>query len=575
MRHCFTLLTAWLVFFLHSAAQAFEEEGVLKALSNRKREEIRATNKLLVQYTYLSVQRNDEFRRRFLTLLQSQQNAGDIHTAARSLLWQGILLTQIQPEKRTQLQGLIQQGINKAIESGDEYLMAECFDHAAYNYNLFGKKEAALFLMLKSAELHQKLGDHFYQQNFWVFEQIGHLLYSIEDYAQSIRYLRLSLSMLKQQPELVRPSPLNTLGLAYQRLGKLDSAHYWLAQCAGLSRKNKDLVWEGIVTGNIGTLYFEQQQDDKALPLLWADYRTTAGAEPNNAANTLHRIALIYLRRGQTDSALKLCRLALGMMTENDAANRTYVRNTYKALVSVFRKSGRIDSAFYYNDLYQHLNDSINRGIAAVRTDMLTTKLEFEKATNKVVVLAGEKQAEKNRRNLLLLAIVLVLIIGWLYIRGQKQRHVLQQQQMLHRQQMTEAEMRNAREQLHQFTQNMVQKNELIEQLQTQVQQQSRETETALVEQSILTENDWLRFKEMFQVAHPGYLQHLQTEAPGITNAELRLAALIRLNLGNKHIASMLGIGPDAVRKTKSRLRQRLQLTADDALDDFLKTIGR
>jgi len=38
-------------------------------------------------------------------------------------------------------------------------------------------------------------------------------------------------------------------------------------------------------------------------------------------------------------------------------------------------------------------------------------------------------------------------------------------------------------------------------------------------------------------------------------------------------MASMLGIGTDAVRKTKSRLRQRLQLDAETELDDFIKSI--
>jgi len=59
----------------------------------------------------------------------------------------------------------------------------------------------------------------------------------------------------------------------------------------------------------------------------------------------------------------------------------------------------------------------------------------------------------------------------------------------------------------------------------------------------------------MFDKANPGFISQLKSMAPDITTAEIRFAALTRLNLGNKHIASMLGIGADAVRKTKSRLR--------------------
>jgi DNA-binding CsgD family transcriptional regulator len=95
-----------------------------------------------------------------------------------------------------------------------------------------------------------------------------------------------------------------------------------------------------------------------------------------------------------------------------------------------------------------------------------------------------------------------------------------------------------------------------------------------LLQQTILTENDWLRFKAMFENARPGFIVHLQKAAPGITTAELRLATLIRLNIGNKHMAAMLGIGADAVRKTRSRLRQRLMINNDAEMETYLQQIA-
>ena len=77
----------------------------------------------------------------------------------------------------------------------------------------------------------------------------------------------------------------------------------------------------------------------------------------------------------------------------------------------------------------------------------------------------------------------------------------------------------------------------------------------------------------MFDKVNPRFIPQLKSIAPDITTAEIRLAALVKLNLGNKHIASMLGIGTDAVRKTKSRLRQRLQIDNETELEDFIKKI--
>jgi hypothetical protein len=215
----------------------------------------------------------------------------------------------------------------------------------------------------------------------------------------------------------------------------------------------------------------------------------------------------------------------------------------------------------------------LNQAVARNRADVVQTKLDFEKTSNHINILLREKQSEESRRNLLLAAIVLLLAAGWFYFRWQNQSHLTRQQQLMHQKEKAEVEMKSAQEQLSTFTGHIIENNELIEKLQQQLQGQNREINSALLHQSILTENDWLRFKDMFDKANPGFIQQLKLIAPDISAAEIRFAALTRLQVGNKHIASMLGIGADAVRKTKSRLRQRLQLPAETELEDFIKSI--
>jgi DNA-binding CsgD family transcriptional regulator len=56
---------------------------------------------------------------------------------------------------------------------------------------------------------------------------------------------------------------------------------------------------------------------------------------------------------------------------------------------------------------------------------------------------------------------------------------------------------------------------------------------------------------------------------PDMTNAEQRMAALIKLRLSGKDAARILGISPDSVRKSRQRLRQRLGLQGDEELEPF------
>ena len=65
----------------------------------------------------------------------------------------------------------------------------------------------------------------------------------------------------------------------------------------------------------------------------------------------------------------------------------------------------------------------------------------------------------------------------------------------------------------------------------------------------------------------------LKEKLPEITLAEQRMAALTRLQLTTKQIASMLGISADSVHKSRYRLRQRFNVGIDGSLDELVATI--
>jgi DNA-binding CsgD family transcriptional regulator len=130
----------------------------------------------------------------------------------------------------------------------------------------------------------------------------------------------------------------------------------------------------------------------------------------------------------------------------------------------------------------------------------------------------------------------------------------------------------NARQQLEFFTQNIVEKTDLIDTLKHQLLNKEMTAEQLRVideitHNTILTEEEWEHFKSLFEKVHPGFLNRLKEKAHDITLAEQRMAALIRLNLTARQMASMLGISVDSVHKTRQRLRQRLHLPAEQNLE--------
>jgi DNA-binding CsgD family transcriptional regulator len=135
-----------------------------------------------------------------------------------------------------------------------------------------------------------------------------------------------------------------------------------------------------------------------------------------------------------------------------------------------------------------------------------------------------------------------------------------------------------AKEQLNLFTQNLIEKSSLIENLQLQLQDKEYNKEQQQVidelsHQSILTEDDWAKFKSLFEKIHPGFFIKLKQKSADITLAEQRTAALTRLEFPTRQIASLLGISVDSVHKARQRLRQRYNFRSESELEEFLASL--
>lgn len=565
------LFFTFLLFILTSAkthAQRLDEHYLEQILANKDRDQIAENKEYFIAICYKS----DSVKvRQFYNFLDKNSNDDDLYIAARSLAWKSTIAFEHSYKQEGKVFNDLQIAINKALESGDKYLMLECYEFMEYYCIRTGKLETALFYNLKTAELLNTMKvPYSEQQKADLYKKIGDLYFKMEEYTQAINYTKQSINTTKNTK---LASAYNTVGLCYQRLKKYDDALVWYNKSLNVANNTHDSVWAGIIQGNIGAMYFEQKQDSKALPLLWQDFRTTLQKEPNSAANALQRIALLYLRNNKKDSSLVLARQSLRIIKSSKVPNYYFLRNSLKTAIAVFKANGMIDSAYFYSEQYHVLNDSLNNVVIRNRADVVQTNLNFEKTQDQINYITKQRQAEKELRYILLILIGLLVLFTWFYSKWQRQKNHLQQKLLLQQKQIAEQEIAIAKDKLEEFTQNILQKNELIDTLNGQLKNQNVEINEALITQKILTENDWLRFKSMFENVHPGFISKLQLQAPDITNAEIRFAVLTKLNFGKKHIASMLGISDDAVRKTKNRLRQRLNIATEIALEELIGSL--
>ncbi|WP_372916823.1 helix-turn-helix transcriptional regulator [Salegentibacter sp.] len=87
-------------------------------------------------------------------------------------------------------------------------------------------------------------------------------------------------------------------------------------------------------------------------------------------------------------------------------------------------------------------------------------------------------------------------------------------------------------------------------------------------------EPETLTFFSDFEKIYPDFTSSLQKIIPNITSNEIKLCALLRLNLSAKEVSELLNITPESVNKARYRLRKKIGLQAKDDLDIYLLNIS-
>ena len=447
----------------------------------------------------------------------------------------------------------------------DDYLLQTGCDLLGDIYLRHNRSDTAIFYLLKSCALAEELG---YKKEMIANDKIAasNVLYRTQNYAQCIAFCNSGINIEEALSPIAVVTAYNNTGLGYLKLGNPDSAIIYFTRAMNFSHQKAWGIWEGIAAGNIGDALHAKGQDAEAVPYWQKDYDTSRKyGQWENAGLTLAYLSEYGFRNGQQQKALEQLHWAENM-NKGDAANLLRI---YKIKSACYRSLARHDSADLFLDRHYRMSDSINRTVSAQNFTTVQLRLSHEKNEYEYSLLKKQRQAELMRRNLLLIALVALLFIGWLLYNRQRLKTKLARQQ----QAMAEGETASAKEQLAIFTQTLLEKNGQIEKLNASLVQHAAATNDELIHQTLLTDYDWNKFKELFEKIHPAFFSGLKAMAPAITQSEMRLAALMKLNLDNKQMASMQGISVSSLRGNKTRLRQKLAIPPETDLDELIKTL--
>jgi tetratricopeptide (TPR) repeat protein len=416
--------------------------------------------------------------------------------------------------------------------------------------------------IIRAKEKAKTAGFASFPNTFELYALLGNTFYSFSDYENSLIYL---LEAIKYQGTVEMREAVdvyNTVALCYRQMGNYDSASYYFQYAYQLANTAHVSDWIGIVSGNIGELLYRKKQYAAALPYLYRDVEISMATQQTaSAAKASLTIARVYLALEEKDSAANILNQARPLIY---SANENKVYADYYLNLFKIYKTRDDKKAILFVDSFHYYQELASREMDVVAADRIKSKLETEKFQANIKLLESESRWHQTERKSVFVIIILMVVVCWLIIRRirQERRHA-------------KRELSNARLLLDTYTTNLKQKSKLLEETKLELEKLSHpvsgdmpgkndEILQKLQQTTILTEDNWKDFKNMFGQIHTQFFSHLERHFPNLTNAEIRLLALSKIGLSTNEKASALGISPDSVRKTKLRLFKKLGLTEEE-----------
>jgi DNA-binding CsgD family transcriptional regulator len=369
------------------------------------------------------------------------------------------------------------------------------------------------------------------------------------------------------------------LAISYLR-SKPDSSLYWAQQMVQVdAQKTRPTTFPyPRLQYTLARAYFVNNMCDTALTLFQSAFAGTSPQKLFTHYQISRSMGECFLCVGRLDSAEYYLRYALA---SPDTIN---IYEAQRILGRVLARQGRWQAAYSAadssNTLYRRTLDT--ERIKAAQT--LNVQYETALREQKIANLKFQQNQARLRFGLLALASLLLLTLAaGLYARFRNQKLVHEQEKLLLQKEKEITNLRllqqaqtltETREELNK-TQKLVKiKNQIIETLKMGVPQSVEDPVLAFNNLRLLTKSDWTAFKSQFQEQYPNFTNSLTQQFPHISDAELRLAQLIKLQFSNAEIANILGISTESVMRTRRRLKQKLALSDSTHLDTFLNDFG-
>jgi len=471
----------------------------------------------------------------------------------------------------------------------DKGALGQTHHNIAIVYNNKHQYGKAVFHFLEAIAYIKEVGKKATLGNAYVSLGIFHK-WTLNNHSEAILYLKEGERIFEEINDTFQLATSRyNLALVLLDNSNSEKAKQYLEWSLEVFQKRNDKKYIALALNTLGGMHVEDKAFSLSLEKLnkaqriFTEIQLTSGLSENHIY-----FAHYYRALGDFETALMHDKTALTLSQKlNDNTGKL---NAYNGLYRNHKGLDNLKNALTAYENFHILNDSMHNEEQEILSSTLS-RFKTQEKDFKIEQL--ENEATLNHQRIVILCVTLGFLAFLAFLFFSKQRSLRKKDLEIFRQkqevltikeQVKEAKIQQYKREAKAHTQSLVEKNELIEKLNDQLVKLSNihqpEKEEAILELSklhILTDSDWDKFKLIFERGYPGFLENLRIKIPNLTASERRLFILMKMNLSINQISSMLGISKDSVRKTRYRMRKKLDLGEDAELNQFVsefETIG-
>lgn len=393
------------------------------------------------------------------------------------------------------------------------------------------------------------------------------------------------------------------IGHLYEKRQLYDSAFFFQRKALLAYQLDHRPDGEAKIYENIGSIYEDLEKYDSAYYYFNNAFKLNeqtgnAGAQ----VEVVNNLGDVLRKTGRFKDGLAYSIRSLDLAKAH--GERYQISSAFNDIAKTYNLLSRNDSAFHYLALSRSLLNDIYSEESNKQLALLQTLYEIEKKDTEI-----EKLVQARRTDTLIaiatgVVIILIILIAALII--SRQRLKIRNEQKLraqHKQvyeaqnQLMEVELKHKKleeeslkqqletkmQELSSYTLHIIRKNQLLEDLRSKLDEMVKDDKRdqrkqikLLSEQisgGLQDDQHWEEFRGIFEQVHHSFFDRLQQQTGPLTNNDLRLIALIKMNLTSTDIATLLGISQDSLRVIRHRLRKKMNLAPGDNLSAYIQSV--